>query len=267
MCAFDGLVIDLYGESKISDAKEMNGHATTVSGARTREVIHLSLCDALPAYGPISAMTFSVGRNGVCLSQPPSLRDCSRAHVSYRNGSWPNWWQPRDLRIWAGLRSSRSAHSYHLQGLPVSHVSDPQRELPSRTKKKLHAIGGTRGMWSLPVRQSKASGPATAQGEQLDTLIISTDASPSPGLSRVSNLCPFTEREGRALPPQHLALLQIAVRNTRNEISIVTRLSGLTVAAAPFFQGTAILHVMSVGNVNQIRILEPGKVWYCVVAI
>jgi cleavage and polyadenylation specificity factor subunit 1 len=30
-----------------------------------RKVIHLSLCDSIPAYGPIADMAFSLARNGV----------------------------------------------------------------------------------------------------------------------------------------------------------------------------------------------------------
>lgn len=40
---------------------------TSGAGAtiRTRSVIHLSLCDSLPAYGPIADMTFSLAKSGV----------------------------------------------------------------------------------------------------------------------------------------------------------------------------------------------------------
>lgn len=49
--------------------------------------------------------------------------------------------------------------------------------------------------------------------------------------------------------------LKIATRGIKNEIiSIMTRIPGTTIGAAPFFQRTAILHVMT----NAIRILEPG---------
>ncbi len=43
---------------------EVNG---TTNGVvkKTRTVIHLSLCDTLFAYGPISGVTFSVAKNGV----------------------------------------------------------------------------------------------------------------------------------------------------------------------------------------------------------
>jgi len=46
-------------------------------------------------------------------------------------------------------------------------------------------------MWSLPIRQpSKNSGTSFERPVQVenDTLILSTDANPSPGLSRVSVL-------------------------------------------------------------------------------
>lgn len=32
---------------------------------RKRTVVHLSLCDSIPGYGPISDMTFSLTKNGV----------------------------------------------------------------------------------------------------------------------------------------------------------------------------------------------------------
>ena len=46
---------------------------------------------------------------------------------------------------------------------------------------------------------------------------------------------------------------QIATR-AKNDISIITRIPGTTIGAGPFFQRTAILHVMT----NAIRVLEPG---------
>ena len=55
-----------------------------------------------------------------------------------------------------------------------------QRDMPLRSKRKLHAIGGGRGMWSLNIRK-----PSTPLGADNDSIIISTDANPSPGLSRV----------------------------------------------------------------------------------
>ena len=66
-----------------------------------------------------------------------------------------------------------------------------QRDLPTRTKRKLHAIAGSKGMWSFPIRQEvKVNGmriekPSSFLAEH-DTIIVSTDATPAPGLSRVS---------------------------------------------------------------------------------
>lgn len=67
-----------------------------------------------------------------------------------------------------------------------------KRDLPTRTKRKIHAVGGARGMWSLPIRQTlKMNGTSErlhkpAHSENIDTVIVSTDANPSPGLTRVS---------------------------------------------------------------------------------
>jgi len=83
-----------------------------------------------------------------------------------------------------------------------------------------------------------------------DTLLLSTDANPSPGFSRVRSsfwitvslfICVF--------------FYQIATR-AKNDISIITRIPGTTIGAGPFFQRTAILHVMT----NAIRVLESGAI-------
>lgn len=71
-----------------------------------------------------------------------------------------------------------------------------QRDLPIRVKRKLHAIGGGRGMWSLSVRQAvKVNGNTFERLSNPhhggnDAVIISTDANPSPGLSRVRTRVP-----------------------------------------------------------------------------
>ena len=73
------------------------------------------------------------------------------------------------------------------------HISSaPKCDLPIRTKRKLHAIGGARGVWSLSVRTAvKVNGvpydrPANPYHAENDSLILGTDAIPSPGFSRVS---------------------------------------------------------------------------------
>ncbi|KAG5351787.1 hypothetical protein C0989_004941 [Termitomyces sp. Mn162] len=188
-------VVDIYGDS---EAKEpaTNGHVNGKVAKKTRTVIRLSECDSLPAYGPIADMTFSLARNG-------------ERHVP-------------ELVAATG--------SGHLGGFTVF-----QRDLPIRTKRKLHAIGGARGMWSLPIRQTVKTGGISYEHAmdpyhaENDTLILSTDINPSPGLSR------------------------IATRAAKGDVSIATRIQGTTIGAAPFFQRTAILHVVT----NAIRVLEP----------
>jgi len=61
---------DIYGPSKVVQPS-INGLANGKPSRRTRTVIQLSLCDSLPAYGPIADMTFSLARNGVCLNSVP----------------------------------------------------------------------------------------------------------------------------------------------------------------------------------------------------
>ncbi|KAG9227086.1 hypothetical protein CCMSSC00406_0008286 [Pleurotus cornucopiae] len=188
---------DIYGVSTSTKAATANGSTKPGSLAKqTRTVIHLALCDSLLATGSISDITFSLAKNGE--------------------------------RIVPELVAATGAG-------PLGGFTLFQRDLPSRTKRKLHAIGGARGVWSLPIRQSvKASGisyerPANPYHAEHDTLVLSTDANPSPGVSR------------------------IAVRSAKTDVAVTTRIAGTTVGAAPFFQRTAVLHVMS----NSIRVLEP----------
>ncbi|KAJ8701115.1 mRNA cleavage and polyadenylation factor subunit [Pleurotus ostreatus] len=188
---------DIYGVSTSTKVATANGSTKPGSLAKqTRTVIHLALCDSLLATGSISDITFSLAKNGE--------------------------------RIVPELVAATGAG-------PLGGFTLFQRDLPSRTKRKLHAIGGARGVWSLPIRQSvKASGisyerPANPYHAEHDTLVLSTDANPSPGVSR------------------------IAVRSAKTDVAVTTRIAGTTVGAAPFFQRTAVLHVMS----NSIRVLEP----------
>jgi len=60
-----------------------------------------------------------------------------------------------------------------------------QRDLPVRRKRKILTISGSRGIWSLPIRQPLRSNTAAYGGQDNDTLILSTDINPSPGSSRV----------------------------------------------------------------------------------
>ena len=54
-------VSDIYGTSSPDPLPS----ASTVPLAKTRTVIHLSLCNSLPTYGPISDLTFALAKNGV----------------------------------------------------------------------------------------------------------------------------------------------------------------------------------------------------------
>ena len=71
---------DLYGDSKLATKTAANGTAPGTHSSRTRSVIHISLCDSLPAYGPIADMTFSLSKLGVrvMLLSRPAVRIYSR---------------------------------------------------------------------------------------------------------------------------------------------------------------------------------------------
>ncbi|KAJ7628553.1 CPSF A subunit region-domain-containing protein [Roridomyces roridus] len=158
---------------------------------KTRTVTHLTLCDTLEAHGSIADMAFSVGWNGPDRPVPELVA---------------------------------ATGTGELGGFTVF-----QRDLPTWTKRKLPAVAGTRGLWSLPIRQTLKSGTLDPLQPAYDTLIISTDAHPSPGLSRLAH------------------------RSTKNDLSISVRIPVTTIGAGPFFQGGAILQVTT----NAIRILEP----------
>jgi cleavage and polyadenylation specificity factor subunit 1 len=126
--------------------------------------IYLSILDSLPSHGPISALAFSLGHNG----DKPVPELVSSTGVGKLGG----------FTLW-------------------------QSTLPIYVKRKIHAICGTRGVWSLAVKQpiSSSGGGSSSKGigrggaarggggnedERWDTVLIGTDGVPSPGLSRVS---------------------------------------------------------------------------------
>ncbi|KAF7341963.1 Protein CFT1 [Mycena venus] len=167
---------DIYGPSKTPDPAT-NGLKKIAK--KTRTVTHLSLCDTLEAYGSIADMTFSLAWNG----------DRPVAELVAATGTGP------------------------LGGFTLF-----QRDLPIRTKRKLHALGGARGMWSLPIRQPLKTAGSTLERPldplqtENDSLIISTDANPSPGLSRLAH------------------------RGPKNDITISVRIAGTTIGAGSFFR-------------------------------
>ncbi|KAH9930484.1 CPSF A subunit region-domain-containing protein [Epithele typhae] len=133
---------DLYGPSETKD--NTNGAGATngvVDSVRTRTVVHLSLCDAIPGHGSINDMAFGYARNG-------------------------------DRRVPELIAATGSGQlgGFHLF----------QRDLPTRAKRKVHPVGGGRGIWSMAIRR-----PSASVNADNDTIIISTDANPSPGVSRI----------------------------------------------------------------------------------
>ena len=58
--------VDIYGDSKVPVNAPANGVLNGKGPTKhKRAVVHLSLCDSLPAYGPIADITFSLAKNGV----------------------------------------------------------------------------------------------------------------------------------------------------------------------------------------------------------
>jgi cleavage and polyadenylation specificity factor subunit 1 len=189
-------VIDIYGVSVKPDAPStVNGHVNgTGHAVKKRSVVHLSLSDSLPGYGPIADMSFALARNGVscsilfyfcsCWDLIETSQDRVVPELVAATGSGP-------------MSSFTLFQVCHIQfAIAISHTDDldPQRDLPTRVKRKLHVVGGARGMWSLSLRPTvkvngtsyeRAVNPFKADN---DTVIISTDANPTPGLSRVGTL-------------------------------------------------------------------------------
>ncbi|EJD52944.1 hypothetical protein AURDEDRAFT_81080 [Auricularia subglabra TFB-10046 SS5] len=185
---------DLYGGTDMMVTSTSG--TLTVGGTAAlekRRILRLALADSLCGHGPISDMAFILGRNG-------------ERHVP---------------ELLAGVGVG------HTGGLARF-----QRDLPARVKRKLHRISGNRGVWSFPVRRAvKVAGMNIERptgAADWDTVIVSTDATPSPGLSRV------------------------AVKDSSTDVDILTRLPAITIGAGPFFQRTAILQVVN----NAIRVLE-----------
>lgn len=121
----------------------------------------------------------------------------------------------------------------HISQAPVFWGGLPQRDLPTRTKRKLHAIGGARGLWSLPVRTAvKVNGvpydrPANPFYSENDSLILGTDVIPSPGFSRV-----------RISPPLSL---NTAIDLTRMRGSLAHALPRGTLRSRPASRGSLLV--------------------------
>ncbi|CAE6441366.1 unnamed protein product [Rhizoctonia solani] len=160
---------------------DTTGLTQAKSGAALQPITGFVLADTLPAYGGINAMVFALAKNGDRYT--PELVACTGAEYT---GGFTLF----------------------------------QKEIPTRIKRKVPAIGGARGVWSIALRRSQA--------QELDTVIVSTDLAPSPGISRVA-------------------------KAAGNEVQILARTPGLTMAAGAFFQQTCVAQITT----NSIRLLEP----------
>ncbi|KAG8688697.1 mRNA cleavage and polyadenylation factor subunit [Ceratobasidium sp. 423] len=171
-------------DEEMEDEDDLYGDTTaqtqTKSGVSLRPITGFVAADTLPAYGGIDAMVFTLAKNGDRFS--PELVACTGAEYT---GGFTLF----------------------------------QKDLPTRIKRKVPAIGGARGVWSIALRKSQA--------QDLDTVVVSTDLAPSPGISRIA-------------------------KAAGNEVQILARTPGLTMAAGAFFQQTCVAQITT----NSIRLLE-----------
>ncbi|CAE6490781.1 unnamed protein product, partial [Rhizoctonia solani] len=178
---------DLYGDTtgptqtKADLYGDTTGPTQTKAGAALQPITGFVIVDTLPAYGGINAMIFALAKNGDRYA--PELIACTGAEYT---GGFTLF----------------------------------QKDLPTRIKRKVPAIGGARGVWSIALRKSQA--------HELDTVVVSTDLAPSPGISRVA-------------------------KASGNEVQILARTPGLTMAAGAFFQQSCVAQITT----NSIRLLEP----------
>lgn len=97
----------------------------------------------------------------------------------------------------------------------------------------MHILGGQRGVWcfALAGGNTKGAGDKVPKAKPIPGvrgMIISTDANPSPGMSRIA--IPSSNATGT---------------NSFNDITILARTPGTTIGAGPFFGGTAIVQVVT----------------------
>ncbi|KAG8724310.1 mRNA cleavage and polyadenylation factor subunit [Ceratobasidium sp. 395] len=165
---------------------DANAPTTVKAGTALQPITGFAGIDTLPAYGEINSMVFSLAKNGDRYS--PELVVCTGAE--------------------------------HVGGFTLF-----QKDLPSRTKRKVPAIGGARGPWPIALR-TKSSGPG-----ELDTVVVSTDLAPSPGISWIAKTS----------------------GGTAGDVQTLARTPGLTMAAGPLVQQGCIARIIT----NSILLLEP----------
>ncbi|KAG8802947.1 mRNA cleavage and polyadenylation factor subunit, partial [Serendipita sp. 399] len=108
------------------------------------------------------------------------------------------------------------------------------KRIPTRLKKKIPAIAGRRGIWSMRLDQDVRGGHRSTTGgppsTHDDNVLFSTDMTPVPGASRIASKS-----------------------QARLDVNITSRLPMLTVAIAPFFSRSHLLQVTT----NSLRLLTP----------
>ncbi|KAJ3793908.1 CPSF A subunit region-domain-containing protein [Lentinula aff. detonsa] len=187
---------DIYGPSHTS-APDAKKEVRQRDEKKRKLKLQLSLADYLPAYGGINDMVFGLTRNGD---------------------------KPVPILVAATSTSHHGGFTLFQKDLPVK-----------ITKKRMHILGGTKGLWSFALQKKtekgSGSGGGSSNGER-DTketmIIISTDANPNPGFSRVGSI-PFI-----------------------HPFDIIARIQGTSIGAGPFFGGMVVLQVMT----GSIRVLE-----------
>ncbi|EJT99386.1 hypothetical protein DACRYDRAFT_17537 [Dacryopinax primogenitus] len=177
---------DIYGDSGLPAAA-----ASGVTAGPALPWLTLEVLDALQGHGQIADMSFA---------------------LSFRSG--PD--RPTPKLVCSTPEGERGAWTVYENGLPI------------RVKRRVPAVAGTRGIWSLRVRRgdrARRGGRRErgerewADGEERDNLIVSTDATPSPGISRTITV------------------------DSRGELQIISRLPALTLAAGVFFSHTCVMQV------------------------
>lgn len=97
----------------------------------------------------------------------------------------------------------------------------------------MHILGGQRGVWcfALAGGNTKGAGDKVTKAKPVAGvrgMIISTDANPSPGMSRI------------AIPSSNAT-----TASSFADITILARTPGTTIGAGPFFGGTAVVQVVT----------------------
>ncbi|KAJ4491198.1 CPSF A subunit region-domain-containing protein [Lentinula edodes] len=205
---------DIYGPSHTSAPDPKREEVRQRDEKRRKLKLQLLLADYLPSYGSINDMAFGLTKNG---DKPTPI--LITATSTYQHGGFTLF----------------------------------QRDLPVKvTKKRMHILGGTKGLWSFALQKKVEKGSGTghhngtgnSNGGERDTkdvmMIISTDANPSPGFSRIT-----------IPPPSSTTPSTPSIANISNN-DITARIQGTSIGAGPFFGGVVVLQVMT----GSIRVLE-----------